>query len=240
VRLRRAFRLGEMGKFDVTLGVGASLLKATQGRQQFLNGSVTGTAPDYAVGTATWLRTESDFNLADFNPFVGPGHPTGLGFSTDMQLKVHSSEGTALDVVIMDAGGRIYWQGTRNSLLMLNNATIRYDANFNREAAVTGVDSLVNEVQRIPTKYQVTVAQPIAAQFSALLEDDAVNGYHFPSVGARYGSAQHNAAVTFDTRVHAVGISARWPHFNFSFTTNRFRPQDATALGVSIGASASW
>jgi hypothetical protein len=240
VRLRRAFKLGEMGKFDFTLGLGASFLKATQGRQQFLNGTVTATSPDYAVGNATWQRTESDFNLADFNPFVGPGNPTGLGFSTDLELKIQSSTGTLLDLIVMDAGGRIYWQGTRNSLLMANNATIRYDANFNREALVNGVDSLVNETERIPTKYRVAFTQPIIAKFSALLEDDWVEGYHFVSFGTQYGSAQHNVAATFDTRVHAVEISARWRYVNASLTTNRWRPQDATALGASLDLSARW
>jgi hypothetical protein len=240
VRLRRALKLGEVGGFHFTLGLGASFLKATQGRQQSLNGTVTATSADYAVGTATWQRTESDFNLADFNPFVGPGNPTGLGFSTDLELKAQSSTGSTLDFIVMDAIGRIYWQGTRSSLLTANNATIRYDANFNREALVNGVDSLVNETEHIPAKYRAAFTQPLIAKFSALLEDDWVDGYHFVSFGTQYGSAQHNVAATFDTRVHAVELSARWRYVNVSFTTNRWRPQDATALGASLGLSAHW
>jgi hypothetical protein len=237
LRLRRAFELGEMRGFRFTVGIGASLLDAAQGRQQSLTGTLTATSPTYAVGTATWLRTESDLNPNDFNPFVGPGHPTGLGFSTDFELKVAAAQGAALDVIVMDAGGRIYWHGTRNVLLMANNATIQYNSDLNRDAFVTGVDSRINEVEHIPTKYHVALSEPIAAQVSALLEDDAVNGYHFVSVGARYGSIERNASATFDTRVHAVGIGAHWRSFYASFTTNRWRPQDATALGVSLGIS---
>jgi hypothetical protein len=240
LRLRRAFQLGELRGLRFTLGIGASLLDAAQGRQQFLSGTVTATSPAYAVGTATWLRTDSDLNPNDFNPFVGPGHPTGFGFSTDFELKVASAAGAALDLIIMDGGGRIYWHGTRNSLLMANNSTIRYDSDFNREAFVSGVDSRINEVEHIPTKYHVAFSQPIVAQLSALLEDDAVNGYHFVSAGARYGSAERNASVTFDTRVHAVGIAVRWLSVNASFTSNRWRPQDATALGASLGVSLRW
>ena len=70
--------------------------------------------------------------------------------------------------------------------------------------------------------------------------DDAVDGYHFVSVGARYGSVERNASASFDTRVHAISIGGRWRSFYASFTTNRWRPQDATALGLSLGASLRW
>jgi hypothetical protein len=201
---------------------------------------VTATSPTYAVGTATWLRTESDLNPNDFNPFVGPGHPTGFGFSTDFELKVASTGGAALDVIVMDAGGRIYWHGTRNVLLTADNATIQYNADFNRAALVSGVDSRINEVEHIPIKYHVAFSQPILGQLSALIEDDAVNGDHFVSVGARLGSTERNATATFDTRVHALGIGAHWQSLYASFTSNRWRPQDATALGVSVGVSLHW
>jgi hypothetical protein len=240
LRLRRAFELGEMANFGFTLGLGASLLKPTRGREESLTGTITATSPTYAVGTATWQRTDSDLNLADFNPFVGPGDPTGLGFSTDVELKAVSTGGTTLDLIVMDALARLYWHGTRNSLLMLNNATIRYDANFNRDASVTGVDSLINDVQRIPIKYHMAFLQPIASHVSALLEDDAVNGYHFVSVGAQFGSAERNLEATFDTRAHAIGISGHWRQFSLSYTTNRWLPQDATALGFSLSANVRW
>ena len=240
LRLRRAFELGELRGLSFTLGFGASLLEAAQGRQQSLTGSVAATSPTYAVGTATWLRTDSDLNPNDFNPFVGPGHPTGLGFSTDFELKVASAEGAALDVIVMDAGGRIYWHGTRNSLLMADNATIRYNSDLNRDAFVTGVDSRIDEVEHIPIKYHVALSEPLVAQVSALLEDDAVNGYHFVSIGARYGSVERHASATFDTRAHAVSIGGRWRSCYASFTTNRWRPQDATALGVSLGIGLRW
>jgi len=161
LRLRRAFDLGELAGFNFKLDWAASLLDAAQGRQQSLTGTVTATSPSYAVGTATWLRTDSDLNPNDFNPFVGPGHPSGLGFSTDFELKVTSPQGAALDVIVMDGGGRIYWHGTRNSLLMANNATVAYNADFNREAFVTGVDSRIDEVEHIPTKYHVAFSQPV-------------------------------------------------------------------------------
>jgi hypothetical protein len=61
-------------------------------------------------------------------------------------------------------------------------------------------------------------------EINRLREDDAVNGYHFVSVGARYGSVERNATATFDTRVHAVGIGGRWRSLYASFTANRWRP----------------
>ncbi|MEJ0006929.1 MAG: hypothetical protein WDM77_11325 [Steroidobacteraceae bacterium] len=240
VRLRRALNLGEVKGFQISLGAGISFLKAMQGRQENLSGTASASSPSFAVGSATWQRTDSDLNPADFNPFIGPGHPTGLGYSTDLQLKAVSSSGTELDVIVMDAVGRIYWRGTRQSLLVLNNDTILYDANFNREALVTGVDSRINEVERIPAKYRVALSQPVVSQLSALLEDDAVNGYHFASLGVRLGSVHSYAATTFDLRTHAIGLRTHWHWVGIALASNRWQPREATALEASVQASLEW
>lgn len=240
LRIRRVFELNPRASVRIRLGVGASLLRATQGRQESLIGAVSATTSDYAVGTATWLRTDSDLDPADFNPFVGAGHPRGRGFSTDVHLQALLRERTLVELVVMDAVGRIYWRDMRSSLRRLDNGTIRYDANDNREAFVNGVDSRIDYVQRIPPKYRLALVQPVASRLRVLLADDSVEGIHFVSCGAQYGSAERFAAMTFDTRTHAVALTARWAQFGLSLTTNRWNWRAATALGAAVEIATRW
>jgi hypothetical protein len=240
LRVRRVFEMGQAGAFHFTFGAGVSLLKATQARHESISGAVTAGSTDYAVGTATWTRTNSDIDPADFNPFVGAGDPRGWGFSTDLHLKALARNGTAIEIVVMDAAGRIYWRDMRNSVRNFNNASIRYDSNANRAAFVNGIDSRIESTQRIPAKYHIALAHPVGSRLTLLAADDSVQGIHFVSFGARYGTSERSAAATFDTRTHAVGLSARWEPFGISLTTNRLHWRDASALGLAIEVSALW
>jgi hypothetical protein len=239
LRVRRAFDF-RARSFRMTVGLGASLLQATQGRQESLNGTLTAATTDYATGTATWLRAASDLDPAEFNPFVGAGDPRGWGFSTDLHLKALIRERTEVDLVVMDLVGQIYWHDLRRSLRRLDNATIRYDENANRKAFVNGVDSRIADRQRIPTKYHLAIAQPFGSRLKVLLADDSVGGIHFVSLGVRLGSAERSASATFDLRTHAVGLSARWAPVAVSLTTNRWRLNEASALGASVEIAAQW
>jgi hypothetical protein len=240
LRLRRAFRAGEIRSTRFTLALGASLMKPQVGSVETLSGTVTASTPTYAVGTATWLRTSSDLDPDSFNSFVGAGHPAGVGFSTDLQLRARTPSGTVVDLTAMDLFGRIYWRETRSSLRAFDNATLRYDENANREAFVTGSDARIRSVQRIAAKWRLAVEQPLAARLTALLEDDAVLGRHFVSFGARYGSSEHFLAARFDVRTQAVGLDARWGSVAASLTTDRFEWRNARALGISLDLSLLW
>lgn len=240
LRLRRAFSVGEIGSARFTLALGASLLKPQAGSDEVLSGAIDASTPSYAVGTATWLRTDSNLDPDSFNSFVGAGHPDGVGFSTDLQLRAQTPSGMLVDLTAMDLFGRIYWHDMRSSLRALDNATIRYDENANRGAFVTGLDARIRSVQRIPTKWRLAVAQPLTPRLTALLEDDAVLGWHFVSLGARYGSSDRFVAAHFDVRTHAVGLDARWGLIAATLTTDRFDWRDARTLGVSLDLAVRW
>jgi len=240
MRLRRAFELGSYQGIRFKLGLGLSLLDALQGRVESLHGSAIATSTDYAIGSATWLRTDSDLNPHEFNPFVGPGHPHGAGYSTDLQMRADSDFGTTLDLVVMDVVGRIYWRDDRNSLRVADNAQVRYNADFNREAFVTGVDSRIDFVQDLRTKYQLNAAQRLTGEITAFVADDCVGGYHFPSLGARLGGPERFGSTSFDTRSHAVSIGGTWSVASIGLTSNSWPPRHATALGVSAALSLRW
>lgn len=238
LRLRRAFSFGASTRF--TLALGASLMKPKVGSVETLSGTVLASSDTYAVGTASWQRTDSDLDPRSFNSFVGAGDPRGVGFSTDVQFTAHMPSGTVLDLTAMDLFGRIYWRETRSSLRALDNMTIRYDENANRSAFVSGADARIRSVQRIPTKWRIAVAQPLTPRIATLIEDDVLLGWHFVSVGARYGSAGRFVAGTFDLRTHAVGLDARWNLLSVSLTMDRWDWHNARTLGLSIGLSHRW
>lgn len=240
LRLRRTLLLRATRSWRITLGAGASLLKGIEGRDESFSGAVTATSADYAMGTATWSRIDSDLSLSSFNPFVGAGHVSGWGFSDDFDLKAQSHGGTAAELIVMDAFGRMYWRDIRSAVWYLNNSSIRYNADFNRDAFVTGVDSRINHSQDLPSKFRVAVTQPLGRHLSALVSDDWLDGYHFPEAGVRYGSDGRNAAVSYDIRTKAVSLSARWLAISASLTANRLPISEATALGLSISVDHYW
>lgn len=240
LRLRRTFLLSTTRSWRITLGAGISLLKGLKGRDESFNGAVTATSADYAIGTATWSRIGSDLSLSSFNPFVGAGDVSGWGFSDDIDLKAQSRGGTVAEFIVMDAFGRMFWNDIRSAVWNLNNSSIRYNANFNRDAFVTGVDSRINHSQDIPSKFRVAVTQPLGGHLSALVSDDWLEGYHFPEAGVRYGADKCNTAVSYDIRTKAVSLSVRWLAISVSLTTNRLPISEATALGLSIDVNHYW
>jgi hypothetical protein len=240
MRVRRVFDLDLTDQWSVKLGLGASLLKATEGQDDSLFGKVTATSATYAVGIATWLQTASNLNLKDFNPFVGAGSPSAYGYSTDFELISQSKAGWAIDFVVIDALGRLYWHDIPQSLRTLSNATISYNANFDRDAFVTGVDSRISYVQNLTPKYHLVFAAPVSANLGAYVEDDFVDGLHFPSLGARYGTGGRLAELNYDVRTKAVGVGGTLGAIAAMVTSNDIRIRSATVLGISIQASHAW
>lgn len=232
------FRLAR--QWSAKLGLAASYLYGTEGDEQSLDGQVTATSRDYAVGAATWVRTQTDINYATFNPFVAPGTPRGNGFSTDAELVVNGPRGITLTAQAMDAIGRIYWQEVPHSVWTLLNTTIAYNANFDREALINGTESRVSFVEDIPTKLRFAASVPIAGGWRADLEDDEVNGFHFPSFGPGFRNQRLAAWLHYDVRTQAVELGARLSWIAVSLATNRLDLGRATALGASLHLSRAW
>lgn len=240
LRVRRAFDVDFTDQWSAKFGIGVSALKGLRVQQESLTGSVTATSPTYAVGTATWIKADSNLNLADFNPFVAPGNPEGYGFSTDFEFIAESKGGSSVDFTVIDALGRLYWSEVPQSLKTLNNATISYDADFNRDALIVGLDSRVSFVQDLVPKYKLAYTVPVVSRVSAVVEDDFVEGYHFPSLGARYGDHERYGEVNFDFRTKAVGIGARSAMVSAMLTSNSILPRNASVLGFSVQALYVW
>ena len=240
LRLRRVFEFDVPDGGSSKLGVSGSLLKATEGQEDLFSGKVAATSSNYAVGTATWLQTASNLNLANFNPFVAPGDPSAYGFSTDFEWLTTSRAGWSVDLVVIDALGRLYWKEVPRSLRTLSNAQISYNANFDRDAFITGLDSRVNYTQNLTPKYHVTMDTPQIAHLNSYLEDDFIDGLHFPSVGVNYGEGRNDAELNYDIRTKAVGFGGKLQWLHVLLTTNDFRIRSATVLGVSLQVAHFW
>lgn len=240
LRLEKTVGLRFGRQWSAKLGLAASYLYGTEGDEQSLEGRVTATSPDYAVGAATWVRTQTDINYATFNPFVAHGTPRGDGFSTDAELVVNGPRGIAFTTQAMDAVGRIYWQEVPHSVWTLMNTTIQYNANFDREALVNGTESRVSFVQDIPTKLRFAASVPVAGEWQADLEDDEVNGFHFPSFGPSFGDAKLGTFAHYDLRTQAVELGGHLSWLSASLATNSFRFDRASALGASIRVWRDW
>jgi hypothetical protein len=240
IRLRRLIEFELSDQWSSRLGVSASLLKATEGQEDRLSGNVTATSSTYAVGAGTWLQTASNLSLANFNPFVAPGRPGAYGYSTDVEWVATSKAGWSVDVTAIDALGRLYWKEVPRSRKTLNNSDISYNANFDRQAFISGIDSRIGYTQNLVPKYQLAMDTPQAFGLSGHAEDDFVEGLHFPSLGARYGVGDNFAELSFDIRTKAVGVGGRLDWIRALVTTNNLRIRSATVVGLSIQAIHDW
>lgn len=240
LRLHRTFTVFQSADMSLRLGVGLSLLKATQGRQEWGYGAATASGADFAIGTATWTRIDDPYSKSSFNSFVGVPHPAGWGYATDLEFQADFRSGTAAALVIMDPESRIYWHDIADSARYFNDATVSYNADLNRNALETGMDRRIDDVQRLPVEYRASLDQRIGHDWHARISDSVVEGYHFPSLGVRYGSADRFAGPTFDIRSRALGIAARWRWVEVSAASNRLPLSEATALAVSIQFSRLW
>ncbi len=239
IRLRRVLTLARWAAGRFQLGVGVSLLRATQGRQEWGHGSAIATSPEYAVGTAVWTRIDSS-SPSGFNPFVGAPHPSGWGYATDLDLRAALRTGTSADLVVMDPESRIYWRDVAESVRSFDDATLRYNVDLNREALLTGIDSRINTVQHLPVKYRIALDQTVAGSWHVQLSDDVIEGYHFPALGVRYGSRESYIRTGFDARGRAVGISARWHGLEATVASNHLPLSEATELAVSLELIHPW
>ena len=240
VRLEKTLGLTLGAGWSARLGLAASYLHGTEGDQQSFGGQVTATSSDYAVGAATWVRTQTDIDYNTFNPFVAPGTPSGDGFSTDVELVVADARADSFTLQAMDAIGRIYWREVPHSVRTLLNSTVVYNANLDRDALVNGIDSRVSLAERIPTKLRLAASLPIAGAWGADLEDDEVKGFHFPSFGPSVGGRELGGFVHYDVRTEAVEIGAHLPWLAVSLASNRFDLNRASALAASIRVSHTW
>jgi hypothetical protein len=240
LRLRKTLDFAFADRWSVTLGFGASLLHASEGEEQSLTGQVTATSPNFAVGTGSWLQTVTDINYADFNPFVAPGNPRGIGFSSDLELQLRAPGGVQLDFTAMDPLGRIYWSEVPREFQTLNTASVAYNANLDREAFVNGVESRVAFVETIPAKIELVAEFPVTARWTLQMQDDWVDAAQFPAVGTAYLGGFGTARLQYDLRTQAVSVGGVWRLFSASITSNNFHLQRASALGVALHAAHSW
>ncbi len=239
IRLRKVMRIEISADAFMRIGLGTSLLRGLQGQQQSLTGDATATSGNYAVGTASWLRTESNLGLSDFNPFVPYAAPHAAGFSTDAEVLL-TLAGWSADATVIDAVGRLYWRNVPHSLRVLNNAAITYNANLDRDAFINGVDSRVSFDQRLEPKYRMLLQTPFEQHYQAFIEDDFVDGLHFPSLGLRFGSADRHVELNGDIRTHAIGLGVKFWSLDASVTANSLHVGAATALGAAMQFMHSW
>lgn len=240
LRLRKVLDFDLRAGWTLNMAAAVSALQGLQGRNDSLSGAVTATSASYAVGVGVWDQIASNLSMSNFNPFVAPGHPSGYGYSTDFELVARSAKGLTLNLTVIDALGRLYWREVPQSLRTLNNAQISYNADFDRDAFVQGIDSRGDFIEHLSPKYQATVTQPLALNLSAVAEDDFVDGLHFPSLGAQFGGDRKLAKINYDIRTRAVGFGGVFRAVSALLTTNNLHVQRATVLGVSLEVSKAW
>lgn len=240
LRLRKMLDFSLPNGWSLRAGIGVSLLEGLGAQHQTVNGSLTATSSSWATGMSTWSRIKRRVDENDFNPYVPRGNPRGRGYSSDLQIILKSEDGWQVDFIAMDLYGRMHWQDIPHSLKTLNNSEISYNANFDQDAAITGMDSIAGFSQRIEPKYRLALASRPLAGWSALASDDAVSGVHFPAVGIRHQSRAGTAELTYDIRTNAVTAAFGTSDLNLALTTSDLNLNRASVLGLFLQTALTW
>jgi len=236
----RVWHLGSSNDHGTRFALVVSYLRGVQITEQTLNGQVRATSPDLGVGTAQWLRTGTDLGGSGFNPFVSSGAPQGDGFTADLEMSNTATNGLFTDLLVTDVIGWIAWRNVPRSLRLLNNQSIHYNINLDRDASITGIDSIASVRSNIRAKVHGLVRIPMIAGVAAEVADDVIDGYHFPTVGMFTARGSSTTTIELDLRTHALGLRQQFHKVSFSMASNRIDFSTATALAVSVRASLAW
>jgi hypothetical protein len=240
LKLSRVFDFEPTAGWTMSAGVAGSLMKSLTYRDERLRGSAVATSGTYAVGTATFVRTLSDYNLKRFNPFVRKQDPEGYGWTADFDLILRSPGGHVLALTAIDAFSQIRWRDVPQSLESIDNDTVRYDANFNREAFITGRDRRVGVSDVIEPRYRMAMSISVEDRWALLVSDDLVQQTHFPAVGLNRADRDRYAEVSVDIRTWGLSLAGGYGGFTLSMTANSPEPQEASLLGFEIGYRRRW
>jgi hypothetical protein len=240
VKLSRVFAFAPAADWQVRFGVTGSIAKAITYEEEWLRGRATATSGTYAIGTAALSRTRSDYNLAHFNPFIEKRDPDGYGYYADVDLVVRSPVGYVAELTVMDVWSRVDWNDVPQSLETIDNATIRYDANFNREAFIQGRDRRVDLEHVIEPRYRVAFSAPVRPGLAVVVANDYVQETHFPALGVSYSRIDQYGEASFDIQTGAISLSAGKGGFRLSLTADDLKPRDASVLGAEFRFLTSW
>ena len=240
VKLSRVFEFEPADRWSLQFGVTASVMKALIYREAHLHGSAVATSGRYAVGTAALVRTESDYDAADFNSFVGTGDPEGHGYSFDAGFAMRAPGGHTVTATILDAYSSLNWNGVPESIESIDNETVRYDTNLNREAFVAGRDRRVDLSHPMEPRYRLALSAPLQRGFSLFASNDYVNHTHFPAMGLGYSWSGNYAELGFDIQTQAVSILFGRGWLRLAISSDDIQLSDASVLGVGLSIAGVW
>ncbi len=208
-RLEKTINLTLGAGWSAKLGLAASYLHGTEGDEQSFGGQVAATSSDYAVGAATWVRTQTDIDHNTFKPLRGSRHPPAAMASRPMR-----SLSWPIRVAIPSPRRR--WTPSAGSTGArcrtpcgpLLNTTIAYNANLDRDAFINGIDSRTSFVEHIPTKLRLAASLPVVSEWSADLEDDEVKAFISHRSGRALETQGAAPLLHYDVRTGAVELGA--------------------------------
>lgn len=233
IRLDKAFTWKAEKAWELTFGVGASLMKGQRTRIGQARGSALSTASGYAFNVNL---TDADSRKTFF--FMAPGDVTGAGHALDLGLRLQWQDGKRLDLAINDLAGEIRWKNLPQSARTANSATTTRDAQgyivFN--PTVSGRNARVDVTQRLDPKGSIEFHAPLADGLSANLGAQWTKDNLFPRLGLAY-AAVHGIVVVadYDTRFKTFGLGAAWKEAYLAARTQSLNFDQSRAYGVEAG-----
>ena len=246
MRLSKSFALAARGRWNMSWGVGASLLQGTRIQIESASGqavTVNGDNKDFnASGTLDSINDAIDTSGSGlFNAPYGQ-HPSlsGQGYAVDVGVQFKRDDGLRLEAAVNDLLGSISWSNVPEYTGSFNNnsaALKYYDANgyahYNPPA--TAQSSYASFTQVLTPKVWMAAAYPLGSVELQAGSSYTV-GYWFPELGVGYQlSPSWRISGSYDTHFGTVGARVEHPGFYFAVRSDNVDLSQAKAYGISGG-----
>jgi len=233
VRLDKVLSWKAEDALDVTIGVGASLMKGQRTRMGEAQGNTLSTATGY-----TYNANLTDADSQKTFPFMPPGEVSGAGYALDLGWRLQWQDGKRLDIAINDLLGEIRWKNLPQTTMIANSATATYDAQgyivFN--PTVSGQNSRVDITQRLDTKGSIQFHAPLAYGMSANFGTEWIKHDLLPRLGLEYATAHGIKMIAdYDTRFRTFGLGTTWKGMYLNARTQSMNFYQSRGYGLSAG-----
>ena len=240
LKLSKSLSLTMGAPWKLQTGVGLSVLRGSQIKQETITGQIVATSSTDFDGSAQQNISNSGINTNDpnvFNAPFGKQRPfSGEGYALDAGLILkHEPTGTLLEFAIADLAGAMDWFNVPNYDATLNTATKYFDANgyANFNPSASSISSYRNIRQTLDPKIRIAATYPLGRwQLQAAAEH--TQGYNFMQTGVGYQLSENwLMQAEYDWHFSSIGVGVKHRHFELMLRSDSPQTDTAKALGLS-------
>lgn len=220
--------------------VGLNLLKGYKLTDGNVEGSVLFLKPSFAVKDIKNAQLDVFYHydepqLQEQQLEWHPRNPSGLGFSIDAEVAWQIQSNLALNLILYDVYGRLYWQDVASTQYNLSCECSLFNHNIEGQLAI---DS--RYTQDLSTHGQLNLDYQYNKLWSVGLKSSFNQQMALwqPSIAYQYKTWQTRFLI--EPQTHALGVEVKNSYMYLRWLADDLNTNQAHRLGLSLGAYKVW